>query len=71
MIVKHEILETKGGWGHRVVSDQAGKGDYVNYTCLACLKTRHGTFVAVTDYWKGVEPFPVPGKIYLVKEKGA
>ena len=69
MKVTHEILETKGGYGHRVVSDKAGKGEYVGYTRPAYLKTRDGMFVAVTDYWKGVEPFPVPGKIYLVKEK--
>jgi len=42
----------------------------VTYRLPAVLKMKGtGTFVAVTEYWEGTEPFPDPKKIYLVKEK--
>ena len=70
MIVNHEILDRREGFNHRLVAPVKGLGDWVTYRLPAVLKMKGvGTFVAVTEYWKGVEPFPDPKKIYLVKEK--
>ena len=69
MIVKHEIRDAKTGFHHRLNSPGYKSGDWVTYRLPAVLITVHGTFVAVTDYWDRVQPFPDPKKIYLVKEK--
>ena len=71
MIVNHEVMDLKTGFGHRLVSPRKGTGDWVVYQRPAILKVKDvGVFVGVTDCWKSVEPFPDPDKIYLVKEKG-
>ena len=69
MQVIHEIKDEAPAYRHRLSSPNAGTGLWVSYQMPAVLETRNGVYVAVTDYWKGIQPFPVPGKIYLVKEK--
>ncbi len=70
MIINHEIRDRVEGFNHRLIAPGKGLGDWVTYRLPAILKIpKVGTFVACTEYWKGVEPFPVPGKVYLVKEK--
>ena len=70
MIVIHEIHDSPTAFRHRLISPTAGAGLWVTYQLPAVLKTKGtGVFVAVTDYWTGVEPFPDPRKIYIVKEK--
>ncbi len=71
MIVTHETLDRREDFHHRLIAPGKGLGDWVTYRLPAVLKMpKVGTFAAVTEYWKGVEPFPDPDKIYLVKEKG-
>jgi hypothetical protein len=70
MIVNHEVQDRVEGFSHRLVAPGKGVGLWVSYRMPATLKIKNvGTFVACTEYWKDVEPFPVPEKIYLVKEK--
>ena len=69
MIVTHEIHDSPHTFRHRLASPTAGAGLWVTFRLPAVLKTRAGTFVAVTDYWEHTEPFPDPKKIYIVKEK--
>ena len=70
MIVNHEVRDRVEGFKHRLVAPGKGVGEWVTYRIPACLKIKNvGTWVACTEYWEHVEPFPVPGKIYLVKEK--
>lgn len=69
MLVNHEVRDEVSGFQHRLLSPGLMGGNWVTYRLPAVLITKHGTFVAVTNYWKGVQPFPIPGKIYLVKEK--
>lgn len=70
MKIDHEIRDRVEGFNHRLVAPGKGLGDWVTYRLPAVLKMKGGsTFVACTEYWKGVEPFPDPEKIYLVKEK--
>ena len=68
MQITHEIKD-EVPFRHRLTSPDAGSGLWVTYQLPAVLTTRNGTYVAVTDYWKDVAPFPNPDKIYLVKEK--
>ena len=70
MKIDHEIRDTAQAFNHRLVAPGRGLGDWVTYRLPAVLKMpKVGVFVAVTEYWKGTEPFPDPDKIYLVKEK--
>ncbi len=72
MKILHEFLDRQEAFHHRLVAPNKAIGDWVTYRLPAVLKMKNvGVFVAVTEYWKGVEPFPDPDKIYLVKEKGA
>lgn len=70
MIVNHEIRDEVRAFSHRLVAPGKSMGAWVTYRLPAILKMKGvGTFVACTEYWKDVEPFPVPGKVYLVKDK--
>lgn len=69
MIVIHDVNDVTAGFRHRLTSPTAGNGLWSSYRLPAILKTKVGTFVACTDYWEHTEPFPIPGKIYIVKEK--
>ena len=70
MVVNHEVRDLPSSFSHRLIAPGRLIGHWVTYQLPATLKIKNvGTFVACTEYWKGVEPFPVPEKIYLVKEK--
>ena len=70
MIVNHEVRDLPSAFSHRLVAPGKASGNWYTYQLPAVLKIKGvGTFVACTEYWEHTEPFPVPGKIYLVKEK--
>ena len=70
MIVNHEVRDEARAFSHRLVAPGRGAGAWVGFQRPACLEVKGvGTFVTVTEYWKGEMPFPEPGKVYLVKEK--
>ena len=72
MKVIHEYSDLMLGSRHRLVAHyRRGKqipGQWTTYRLHATLTIKDVTYVAVTDYWEAELPFPVPGKIYAVKE---
>ena len=70
MIITHEIRDEVRAFSHRLVAPGKSAGTWTHYQRPATLSIKNvGTFVVCTEYWKDVEPFPIPGKIYIVKEK--
>lgn len=66
----HQIDDSKA-FRHRITYEGAALnagGKWVNYTTPACFFTTKGTFIGVTDFYKGSPEFPDPNKIYWVRE---
>lgn len=72
MQLEHQSKNDKGGFKHRLVP--AGtkgleeKYPWKDYTQPACFYTTKGTFIVVTNYYKGSSEFPDPRKLYRVTE---
>ena len=63
MIINHEIRDTRESFMHRLVAPGKAVGGWTVYRMPAVLPIKNvGTFVSVTEYWKGTEPFPNPNK---------